>query len=220
MNAFLYFFKRIKRYAVSVRWELDEQEKEGRRFCTGNATDDLSSICCCCSRRVGGFFFLCEKNDGSPIVAAGPCWPFCTFITLPLICGISALVTYFVILNDGVNLPAFLIYIYVPMIAFVLASLFGVSCQDPGLLERVTDEEAGQSEWLWNEQVRSFRPNDAIYCRECKAVIQEFDHLCPWTGTAIGRGNMCFFRTFVVSVNILCYLSLGLVAYALLKEAW
>jgi len=210
-----------KKYAVSVRWELEQEERErqGCCICSGNCTEDLNALCCCFSRRVGGFFFLCEKDDGSPIVTAGPCWPFCTFVTAPLILGLSALVTYYVLFNDDSKLPTFVAYIYIAIVAFVTASLFGVSCQDPGLLERVTDEEAGESGWLWNEQVGSFRPNDALYCRECKAVIQEFDHLCPWTGTAIGKRNMPFFKTFVVSVNLLCYLSLGLVAYFMFRSA-
>jgi len=104
------------------------------------------------------------------------------------------------------------------MIIFTLIALFGVSCRDPGLLARVTDEEAAQAGWLWNEQVSSFRPPDALYCRECKAVIQDYDHLCPWTGTGIGKGNMGCFKIFVVSVNLLCYSSLGVVAYVLLND--
>jgi len=149
---------------------------------------------------------------------AGPCWPFCTFVTIPLICGLSGLVAYFLIFKDGAVLPFWFAFIYLPVVAITLISLFGVSCRDPGLLPRVTDEEAGQVGWVWNEQVGSFRPQDALYCRECKAVIQDFDHLCPWTGTGVGKGNMGCFKSFVFSVNILCYLSLGLVAYMLLKD--
>ena len=99
---------------------------------------------------------------------------------------------------------------------FVLLSLFCVSCRDPGLMERVVDEEAGEGGWFWNEQVGSFRPPGALYCRECGVLIQDYDHLCPWTGTGIGRGNMAAFKTFVVSINILCYASIGLVVWGLL----
>jgi hypothetical protein len=44
-------------------------------------------------------------------------------------------------------------------------------------MERVTDEEAGEGGWYWNEQVGSFRPPGALYCRECGVLIQEYDHL-------------------------------------------
>jgi len=50
----------------------------------------------------------------------------------------------------------------------VLTVLCCVSCRDPGLLERVTDEEAAENGWFWNEQVGSYRPAGAMYCRECK----------------------------------------------------
>jgi hypothetical protein len=43
---------------------------------------------------------LCERRDGSPIVIAGPCWPFCCLVTVPLIMGISGAVSYFVIINE------------------------------------------------------------------------------------------------------------------------
>jgi len=113
-------------------------------------------------------FFLWESRDGSPVIVAGPCWPFCTFVTIPLICGLSGLVAYFLIFKDGAVLPFWFAFIYLPVVAITLISLFGVSCRDPGLLPRVTDEEAGQVGWVWNEQVGSFRPQDALYCRECK----------------------------------------------------
>jgi hypothetical protein len=44
-------------------------------------------------------------------------------------------------------------------------------------MERVVDEEAGEGGWFWNEQVGSFRPPGALYCRECGVLIEEYDHL-------------------------------------------
>lgn len=161
-------------------------------------------------------FILCERTDGSPIVIAGPCWPFCMGITLPLILGISALVCYFILFNANSGLPIWVAFLYLPALAFVLVALFMVSCRDPGLMERVTDEEAGQGGWYWNEQVGSFRPPGSLYCRECGVLIEGYDHLCPWTGTGIGHGNMLAFKLFVVGVNVLCYFSIGLVAFVLL----
>ena len=111
-------------------------------------------------------------------------------------------------------------------------------------MERVTDEEAGNGGWFWNEQVGSYRPPGALYCRECGVLIQDYDHLyvycvfeflahqlciiplifellpqlrCPWTGTGVGRRNMMAFKLFVVGVNVLCYFSIILVIVALLR---
>lgn len=165
--------------------------------------EDFHRYFCCCARRVGSMFILKERQDGSPLVIAGPCWPFCTFVTVPLIVVLSSLVAYFIVLNEDSGLvslvgcyeilsyPTTMFYsimnkfestqhnatqqqpwwfalIYLPIIVFVLVVLFCVSCRDPGLLERVTDEEAAENGWFWNEQVGSYRPAGAMYCRETK----------------------------------------------------
>jgi hypothetical protein len=49
-------------------------------------------------------FILLEYSDGSPIVMAGPCWPFCLGVTVPLIMGICFLVSYFLVLNTNSGL--------------------------------------------------------------------------------------------------------------------
>mmetsp|Transcript_27381 Transcript_27381/g.46337 ORF Transcript_27381/g.46337 Transcript_27381/m.46337 type:complete len:277 (-) Transcript_27381:547-1377(-) len=213
-----------KIYAVSVRWEREQERLRqeldaatdpvtNKRPCLTFTIEDFHKYFCCCARRVGSFFFLLERKDGSPIIAAGPCWPFCTLVTVPLILVLSTLVMVFIVFNKNSGMPWWFALIYCPILAFVLIALFCVSCRDPGLMERVADEETAEQGWFWNEQVGSYRPAGAMYCREGKALIMDFDHVCPWTGTAIGRNNMLQFRLFVFSVNVLCYLSVGLVIW-------
>jgi len=149
---------------------------------------------------------------------AGPCWPFCTFVTLPLVAGLSGLTLYFCILKDGAPLPMWTAGIYIPLIAITLLALFMVSCQDPGLVERKMQEDRATNSFLWNEQAGSYRPPDALYCRECQVVIEDYDHLCPWTGTGIGKKNMLAFKLFVLFVNLLCYGTIAMVAYVLLAD--
>lgn len=48
--------------------------------------------------------FLWERSDGSPIIVAGPMWPFCMFVTVPLVAGLSALVLYFCIVQENAPL--------------------------------------------------------------------------------------------------------------------
>jgi len=214
-----------KEYAVSVRWEREYEERGAALAngtccpsgCTGTVEDFNSYCCCWARRRIGGMFFLLERANGSPLIVAGPCWPFCTFFTTPLILVVSGLVSYFVVLNQDLGVPWWLKFIYFPILVITLISLFCVSCRDPGMIERVTDEEAGRDGWFWNEQTGSFRPVGAMYCRECKVLIQDYDHLCPWTGTGIGQRNMVAFKVFVASVNIICYFSIALVAFVLIS---
>lgn len=101
--------------------------------------------------------------------------------------------------------------------ALTLLALFMVSCRDPGLIKRRTVQDPEANAFLWNEQVGSYRPPDALYCRECQVLIEDYDHLCPWTGTGIGKKNMFAFKAFVLLVNILCYSSIAITAYVLLK---
>jgi hypothetical protein len=42
--------------------------------------------------------------DGTPIILAGPCWPFCVFVTFPVIIGVATLVSYFLVIDDTFGL--------------------------------------------------------------------------------------------------------------------
>eukprot|EP00586_Coscinodiscus_wailesii_P012137 CAMPEP_0172497876 /NCGR_PEP_ID=MMETSP1066-20121228/106482_1 /TAXON_ID=671091 /ORGANISM="Coscinodiscus wailesii, Strain CCMP2513" /LENGTH=238 /DNA_ID=CAMNT_0013270895 /DNA_START=142 /DNA_END=855 /DNA_ORIENTATION=+ len=172
--------RRRKQFAISTRWEREQEERARRGVTFTGTPEDLNTLFCCFCRRIGGMFVLVEKKDGTPVVVAGPCWPFCLFVTVPMILGISGLVAYYIVLDPELGLPWWLALLYFSALVVTFVSLFFVSCRDPGLIERVTDEEAGHGGWFWNEQVGSFRPAGAMYCRECKALIQDYDHLCPW----------------------------------------
>eukprot|EP00526_Cylindrotheca_closterium_P029927 CAMPEP_0113652456 /NCGR_PEP_ID=MMETSP0017_2-20120614/28022_1 /TAXON_ID=2856 /ORGANISM="Cylindrotheca closterium" /LENGTH=160 /DNA_ID=CAMNT_0000565317 /DNA_START=297 /DNA_END=776 /DNA_ORIENTATION=- /assembly_acc=CAM_ASM_000147 len=131
---------RKKQFAVSTKWEAEAAAN-------GGTTRDFHRFFCCCAERLGNMFVFCKRPDGSPIVIAGPCWPFCCFVTVPLILGACGAVSYWLIIRENSALPLWVSYIYFPVLGFVLAALFGVSCTDPGLMERVTDEEAGEGGW-------------------------------------------------------------------------
>jgi len=49
-------------------------------------------------------FALMQHRDGEPIIIAGPCWPFCVFVTVPLIVGVACLVSYFLIIDNNFGL--------------------------------------------------------------------------------------------------------------------
>ena len=98
----------IIRYAVSVRWERERAEADrggsGPIAKRKPSLEDFNALFCCCARRVGSMFFLLETRDGSPIVVAGPCWPFCTFVTTPLIVVLSGMVGYFIVSDPNTKL--------------------------------------------------------------------------------------------------------------------
>jgi len=201
-------------YAISKRWEAQQVSGQKDKCTPQNC---VSSIFCCCARQLGSMHILCERKDGSPMVIAGPMWSFCMFVTVPLVVGLSVLVLYFCILQKDAPLPLWVAGIYVPIMVIAILSLFMVSCRDPGLVERKLEQDPSSNAFLWNEQVGSYRQPDALYCRECQVLVEEMDHVCPWTGTAIGRKNMLAFKWFVIFVNLLCYSSIGITAYVLLN---
>ena len=51
------------------------------------------------------------------------------------------------------------------------------------------------------------------YAYDCQVMVDRYDHTCPWTGTAIGGGNMTYFTIFVTSVIVLIVLLLVLLAW-------
>ena len=95
----LAFFTSPNRYAVSTAWERD--------VAAGTTTRDIHSYFCCCARRIGNMFAILSYPDGTPIVLAGPCWPFCMFVTVPIIVGISIVASYFLVINDHYGLVRF-----------------------------------------------------------------------------------------------------------------
>lgn len=66
----------------------------------GRDVSDFHDYFCCCAKRIGHMFALISHPDGTPVVIAGPCWPFCVFVTVPMILGISSLVIYFLVISD------------------------------------------------------------------------------------------------------------------------
>mmetsp|Transcript_32915 Transcript_32915/g.75780 ORF Transcript_32915/g.75780 Transcript_32915/m.75780 type:complete len:232 (-) Transcript_32915:625-1320(-) len=165
-----------KEYAVLIN-RTDGTHSGGKQ-----CLESFYCLCCCAKRRIGDMFVLAEKSDGSPLLIVGPCWPFCAFITVPLILIVSVLIGIFVLrqITDNGSVYVWMVATYFPIMGITLIALFFVSCCDPGLLERVEslegDVEVGdgvdRSRWIWNDQVGSYRPNGAVYCRECKVSIR------------------------------------------------
>jgi hypothetical protein len=118
------------RYAVSLRWEREQERLRqeldsstgpvaNKKPCLTFTIEDFHKYFCCCARRVGSFFFLLERTDGSPIIAAGPCWPFCTFVTVPLILVLSTLVMIFIVFKRDSGMVSSKSYYCLRMLAYL-----------------------------------------------------------------------------------------------------
>jgi hypothetical protein len=140
----------------------------------------------------------------------GPFWPVMAFVTFPLIIG-GGIVIGFLCLPD-LN-PLFGV-VLVLLVSFTSYYLGKTACTDPGILKRSHEKPEGTN-WIYSDQAQTFRPRGAMYCSECNVIIEEYDHVCPWTGTGIGKGNMPWFGRFTTCVCLLFLYAIVLVFYTM-----
>ncbi|KAJ8605521.1 hypothetical protein CTAYLR_000059 [Chrysophaeum taylorii] len=125
----------------------------------------------------------------------GPFWPFAFSVTYPLVILVSTTVA--VVLLPGRSVVTIGLWAFFVLSLLVTLSL--TACRNPGILRRHAEQPA--SSWRWNDQARTFRPPGAVYDDDLGLVVEQFDHLCPWTGTGIGANNLAAFHAFV---SLLC----------------
>lgn len=168
-----------------------------------------------CGSRVGNFTVLVETKtrtgDRKLWCVVGPYWKVMVFVTSPLI-----IVVPLVLMLNFTNVHHRVVTVIFPCLAILTVGLlWATACHDPGILRRRRSAPSHEKDWIWSDQTESFRPPGAKYCSECDCVIEGYDHVCPWTGTAIGRLNLYVFYGFVVSVTILMYFSCFFLIYGL-----
>ena len=142
----------------------------------------------------------------------GPYWPMMVFVTYPLILGVSTWTAVAAIFVPNYNI--ILVTIWSTMTFGLCFSLFSVAFRDPGILPKykqipssdsLTGSNANATKrvshrrqhWRWVDSAQSYAPRDAMYDPDCAVIVEEFDHTCPWTGTAIGKKNMFAFQCFI-----------------------
>ena len=206
---------------VNISWE-DEKNK---KFCSDSFCLRLTGIMChnkfFQARRIGNMVVFSKDDKWM----CGPFWPMLAFVTYPLIFGVSG----WCYVSKVSKMEVIIQLAWFIMTLFLILSLALTSFRNPGIWLRHSEKESPN--WIWNEQARTWRPRKARYDSECGCVIEDFDHTCPWTGmylrlcemfiiqmyqlnslyavvvvgTAIGKGNMKAFHSFVGSV-FLCLL--------------
>jgi hypothetical protein len=173
---------------------------------------------CGCAGRVGNMVVLYETTEQvvllngetvtrpQPILVLGPYWQVLVFMTYPLILGVSLAIAILQLRRRN----TILIAIWTFMTLVLLVNLALVGCRNPGIMYRYA--ERPNEDWVWSDQALTFRPRHAKYASECACIIEEFDHVCPWTGTAIGKNNIRSFRVFVWLVFVMLIFDIALFA--------
>ena len=143
----------------------------------------------------------------------GPYWPMLLFVTYPLILGVSAW-AFRVAIAPG-NKPFIVVLGWFALTMGLIVALALTGCRDPGILYRYSDPPPqNENNWRWNDQALTYRPRGAHFDTDTAVVVEEFDHTCPWTGTAIGKKNMLSFQFFVCLVFICLIMDIFLITGA------
>jgi hypothetical protein len=171
----------------------------------------------------------------------GPYWPFCLVLTTSLVVSIPAGLA---LLLWGVYGPhTWVLQTLLALAGITLMALALVACRDPGILphygeeprESVAAREAAAAaaaargngryrpsrgdQWVYNDQMAAWRPRGAVYDHDVNACVLGFDHVCPFTGTAIGRNNLCAFYVFTGGVQVLIWFAIGVGFYGVYRIA-
>eukprot|EP00523_Entomoneis_sp_CCMP467_P007287 CAMPEP_0168730154 /NCGR_PEP_ID=MMETSP0724-20121128/6587_1 /TAXON_ID=265536 /ORGANISM="Amphiprora sp., Strain CCMP467" /LENGTH=335 /DNA_ID=CAMNT_0008777089 /DNA_START=34 /DNA_END=1041 /DNA_ORIENTATION=- len=147
----------------------------------------------------------------------GPYWPMLLFVTYPLILVVSGWAYYVAIRpENGVSKPFPIVFGWTVLTAGLIVALALTGCRDPGILYK-HDKPPAQHEnsWRWSDHTQTYRPRGAHFDADTAVVVEEFDHTCPWTGTAIGKKNMPSFQAFVCLVFICLIMNIFLITGAL-----
>lgn len=130
----------------------------------------------------------------------GPYWPMLCMVTYPLILGVSlvTLVTVIPKVNAWIGLC------WAVCTVGLIVALAMTAFRDPGILPRYSNPPPNQEEngWRWNDRALTYRPRGSWFDPDTAVIIENFDHTCPWTGTAIGKKNMLAFQCFVTLVFV------------------
>jgi palmitoyltransferase ZDHHC9/14/18 len=128
---------------------------------------------------------------------------------MPLILVFSYFISSTLLVNDDATVRL----LYWILTSWVCIWLLIVGLSDPGIVPYYPKPPPGSASWPYSHQSGSYRPLKALFSKECNVIVEEYDHTCPWTGTAIGRKNMKSFRIFLVSIAMLLIVDVVLAVY-------
>ena len=124
----------------------------------------------------------------------GPFWYVPLFFTIPILVGGSGAVMYITISN----IQLVFAILWIAAVSTLLIALVLCSTTDPGILYRYN--HAPDDSWVWSDQALTYRPPGAKYDSFCGVVLEKYDHVCPWTGTAIAKRNMVRYQQYIYSI--------------------
>jgi DHHC palmitoyltransferase len=203
-------------FAIGYTLPTWQDERVGiNEACLAYSRGDPSGYACSayiCSKlgagRVGNMFVLRQTEEDVELASGqrtrrprlvymvGPYWTCMAFGTIPLI----LIVSFWAASQKLGKASKFVALAWLIVFACTIFSLLNVACRNPGIMYRYKERPSDGADWTWNDQALTFRPKKALYDPTCAVVVEDFDHVCPWTGTAIGKRNLMWFYLFQCSI--------------------
>ena len=155
-------------------------------------------------RKFGNTFTFFGDKEGSPLIVIGPHWPIFLFVFLFVVGGyIIFLVFCWSNLNIYIKVIGFFV-IFSFIISYSLTALInpGIPKFDENAIIGQPREQYKYCEYckIWVNKNKKIE-----HCFECNICIEGLDHHCPWTGKCIGRNNIIYFYSFLVSILLVFF---------------
>ena len=150
-------------------------------------------------KKIGNTYTFFGDKDGSPLIVIGPHWPmyfcFCSFVCIGYLC-------FFYYFWTSLGL-----YIKVSGVAVLLMFFISYTMTflvNPGIPKydekAITGEPREKYRFCELCKIWVNMDNNTAHCFDCNVCVEGYDHHCPWTGKCIGKNNLKYFYTFLMSV--------------------
>ena len=167
------------------------------------------------NRKIGNLYCFWFNKEGRPALCIGPHWQF-----FACFCSFIVLIGCFFVFSVGPSVSAGLTAVTCLVFGTLILNYSLAALLNPGIAmfegNKVDCKEVEDSRTYCSECEVYMDPYTE-HCDDCGVCIVSYDHHCPWTSKCIGKGNLCFFNGFLVSL-IVCFvfsvISLGLQARA------
>lgn len=147
-----------------------------------------------------------RADDEAPTIkcSVGPCW-LMLILTYVLVVGISGALF-------SMTFPRVPLYLRALALLLLLCSVVSLSstaCGDPGVVRRLESADVDEHPelqkmvyWSHNAQCyyRHVPGKSVAWDSETQTLVYNYDHFCPWMGTAVAGGNIRSFYLFLASV--------------------
>ena len=165
-------------------------------------------------RKVGAMTIVYEWTDRDDAKRRLLLGPYAHFLCLHvlLLAAIAACVYGAVVPASWVAARA----LGLALAVLALAALAATALADPGVFPRYFTR--ARPDWTYSEYAHAFRPPGTIFCQECQVLVEDYNHFCPWSGTAIGRGNERYFTAYLAAVVASLVFDLVVIALVLADE--